>query len=124
MSTFTKKNLKTGMLVKLRKGTIGVVLLNCYGVTDKIVEVNNSQGSEAPNIVTYSDNFMYGTEPCGYDIMEVRVPSLYPDLSRIEKEFDNSRVVWKRDEPKELTVKQIEELLGYPIKVVKEEEDK
>lgn len=30
-------------------------------------------------------------------------------------------LLWERKEPKELTVSQIEELLGYPVKIVKED---
>ena len=29
-------------------------------------------------------------------------------------------LLWKREEPKELTVSEIEKLLGYPVKIVKE----
>lgn len=33
---------------------------------------------------------------------------------------ENRKCLWKRDEVKELTVAEIEKLLGYPIKIVKE----
>lgn len=35
--------------------------------------------------------------------------------------IESRELLWERKEPKELTVSQIEELLGYPVKIVKED---
>lgn len=121
MSTFTKKDLQTGMLVKFSKGTIGVVMRGGVLSTDRIVECNSDESSTAPMIRDYDDEFVFaGNESSNFTIVEIRSPVLYPDLSAPEKDFNGSMILWKREEPKELTVSEIEKLLGYHVKVVKE----
>lgn len=120
---FGKDNLKTGMLVKFRNGYIGLVMLNDAWGCSRIIEVNDDTGSASPFMFFYDDDLVFDNgKNKQYDIMEVRKSELCPDLSQVEKDFEQSSILWKREEPKELTVGQIEEILGYKIKVVANKE--
>ena len=121
---FGKSDLKTGMLVRFRRGTIGVVMLKCYEYSDKIIEVNATSDAYALSLGSYEEDLSYSISMENqFDIMEVRKPMLYPDLSHVDKEFKRSEVIWKREEPKELTVAELEKLLGYKVKVVTDKKE-
>lgn len=105
---FGKSDLKTGIIVKTRNDSIWLVLKNSIfndillklsGGINNVRKVNLCEFTE--DLKRVSSNY--------FDITEVAAPSVFPDI------FDPEDV-------KELTVGQLEEILGYKIKIVKGEE--
>lgn len=127
MDKFTMNDIKNGMLVKFRNGKIAIALRNLYNGTDRFVTVGDGCESVSTNFSNYDKENLVYSESRDYDIMEVRSPSVYPNLSDVSNEFSEQKyysIAWKREEPKELTVAQLEEILGYKVKIVADKEAK
>lgn len=110
---FTKKDLKTGMVVKTRNNTMLLV------VDDKLISVSGFL-----RLTEYNDDLIITDEPdsniqSGFDIMEVyEVNSWGLGFSRVlsyveEKTF--GKLIWKRKEIKEVTMQEIADKLGIPV---------
>lgn len=111
---FTKKDLKTGMVVKTKNNTMFLV------VGDKLI---STTGFGLLN--EYKDDLTINDQPdpdiqSGFDIIEV-----YDDingwgfgfsraLSYIE-EKKYGKLIWKRKEIKEVTMQEIADKLGIPV---------
>lgn len=52
------------------------------------------------------------------DIMEIRRPTIRYHF--ISKYYKDAPIIFKREEPKEMTIAEIEKGLGYAVKIVKE----
>lgn len=101
-----KSDLKNGMIVKFRNGTAAIVNLN---ETDREIKVTNDI---YVSINAFQDDLTYNFTPI-YDIMRVYN---YIDECRTAVGYE---CIWKRkEETKEMTVKEIEKELGYKIKIV------
>lgn len=121
---FTLDDLKTGMIVKLRDNSIGVVMRGMNvtdgGVVverDAIVGLNSSWALVMQDYCTdlkhkQSDN----------DIMLVARAHVYPNLNYADREFNlSSNILYDRskvEERKRMTVEEIEKLLGYKVAIV------
>ena len=104
-----KSDLKTGMIVRFRNGLSGLVNFN---ETDREIKVTNEA---YVSINAFQDDLTYNSTPI-YDIMRVYN---YIDEYRTAAGYE---CIWKRkEETKEMTVKEIEKELGYKIKIVGED---
>ena len=108
-----KSDLKTGMRVRFKNGRIYIVIRDydtaSYGHQD-VLFVNDfgfMVGSD------YGEDLLYRDDD--YSVSEVYASpsdSYFLDLER------KGRLLWERQEPKEMTLADIEAELGYPVKVV------
>ena len=121
-----KSDLKTGYLVVTRDGHEYVVYLNV--LTDyqhdkkpeDIIVCNQGDSRRWEGLDVYNEDLTYKGKENRNDIMEIHLlyhPFALQDMSYCKQ---MRKLLWKREETKELTVKQIEEILGYSIKIIKE----
>jgi hypothetical protein len=102
-----KNDLRTGMVVETRNG-------NRYLCFIESGTLNRFEGYL--KLSGFDNDLNFKDYPNDFDIVKVYEPPLY----NLKEVFDEPELaIWERKEPKELTVAEIEELLGYPIKVVK-----
>ena len=103
---FTKNDLKSGMVVETREGNRYMVL------EDRLIrEGGFLYFSDYYVDLSFQDNNVY-------DIMKVWKPTIRSIKGMLEGP-DN--LIWVRRTPKEMTIKEIEVALGYPVKIVKEQ---
>lgn len=114
----TVKDLKTGWRIQTRNGDTYVVLRDCetveYGHQDFI-------------FADFHYGFVMGSE---YDENLLCIDNSDFDIMQIYKTHVNSNVfnknymgqlVWERtEEPKDMTLSEIEDALGYPVRIVGE----
>lgn len=113
----TLKDLKTGWRVRTRNGDMYVVLKDCetrnYGHQD-VMFINLNTNDFIVGSVFDSNSLVHSDFE--YDIMEVYetvVNGLVFDKARLGK------LVWERtEEPKDMTLSEIEDALGYPVRIV------
>lgn len=109
----TKDELKIGYLVRYRKGNLAMVMpTDCKLAPIALVSCAWADLDKFDDDLTYE-----GVNDL--DIMEV-----WGFASHIMDVFSltiNSRkLLWKREEPKKLTVAEIEQILGYKVEIVSE----
>ena len=115
-----KSDLKTGMRVELSNGSLYMIIKDIdsklYG-HQKIALINNSGFLRGES---YDDdlNFIMDKD---YDIVKVYTINEYENglLSSETLKFDKKYLIWTRKEPIKMTVKEIEEKIGYKIEIVK-----
>ncbi len=104
---FTKADLKDGMIVEYRNGTRRLVLNGKF---------------MGKNFFAYIDDYCNDlTNP--FEIERDIVKVYESDGNILDKLFKDGflKLIWERQTPaKEMTIAEIEKVLGYPIKVVKE----
>lgn len=113
----TKADLKPGYLVVRRDGERCIVM----PTVDDLVLARDydpiSKCNHYYRISEYTDDLRDEDNDTEFDAMEVYGVSRYDS-----QVFNNTTVdrdlLWKREEPKELTVDEISKLLGYQVKVV------
>jgi hypothetical protein len=109
----TKNDLKTGMLVELRKGTIGMVLNG----------IISTKGAEYTADISDFENDLTIINQNEFDIMkvsEVLTNSRLAHTKHWNESVLYSHLKWTRPNPvKEMTVEQIIKELGYEVKIVK-----
>lgn len=105
--TELKNKLENRMIVETREG-------KRYMVVDNILVGKNGYS----NLNGYTGSLKHETFS-DLDIMKV-----YTHQNIFKPAFEGVLgVVWERKEPKKLTVSEIEDLLGYPVEIVKESEE-
>lgn len=117
---FTKKDLKVGYVVKTRARGLYMVAVNA---NEELVMANTSQGWMP--LHGYNDDLtdsgrtslFVGTANENYDIVEVYGYSRN-NCTTVSVSTENRTLLWKREEPKEMTLEEIEKALGYPVKIV------
>lgn len=121
---FTKNDLKTGMFAETRNGEKWFVLRDSiYGDQLVSLEDRDTRVHDAIGFKHINDDLTCSIEDDNsYDIVLVVSPMRYPDLGSPDAELRTAARVYEREEVKELTVAEIEKLLGYKVKVVSEEE--
>jgi hypothetical protein len=111
-----KSDLKTGMRVKLQGGQVYIVVLDYettnYGHQD-IFFISKSGFMVGSN---YDEDLVYRGDD-SYDIIEVYSRPLDAFLLDIKQ---RGELLWKRQPPKEMTLAEIEKMLGYPVKIIGE----
>jgi hypothetical protein len=117
-----KSDLKTGMLATLRNGLKMVVLIDLetqeeYTIGNVLIGFRTENWMK---FSSYDDNLCcIGSLACDYDIVEISIPNHGYDLfCRNIKNNSSFHTIWKREQPKEMTVEEIQQALGYKIKVV------
>ena len=109
---FTKNNLEVGQFVILRDECRFLVLKTEGGQ----YYLSNTE-SYFVNLDNFNDDLTNKT--CtDSDVMKVCVPSLPDNLCGMLTGFTLGKIIWEREEVRELTVAQISERLGYKVKVV------
>ena len=110
-------DLKAGMRVETRNGEQGLVIKDGEGEKYLLLANNCSKPIQMGNYYSMKLKAAHCTSGHGNDIMSCYPTSVHAacDLS---KEL-TSRPTWERKEVKELTVAEIEKLLGHSVKIVK-----
>lgn len=111
-------DLKTGWRVELRNGDTYIVLRNCatdyYGHQDIMFVNIDRSGSIIGD--DYSEDIMTHFNDYDYDIMRVYKTDVD---ARVFNKNHKGTLVWERSlEPKNMTLKEIEDKLGYSVRIV------
>lgn len=117
-----KSDLRTGHIVTTREGNEYMVYLDIdteytdFNGKDVLVGTGVSWNS----LEYYNEDLTYHDEREEFDIVKVERgvhPYCLQDISHGKAKRE---ILWEREkEPKEMTVAEIEKLLGYPVKIVK-----
>ena len=119
MKEFTKADLKTGMIIVNRKGVEYVVIKGMeHGFDSTKDAFMNISKHTWDGLDFYTNDLLNNNDMPEMDIMEVYLAPHPYCIQDIDYERDKRKLLWKREEVKELTVDEISELLGYKIKVV------
>lgn len=117
-----KLDLRTGHIVTTREGNEYMVYLDIdTGYTD-FNDKDVLVGAELNwnSLEYYNEDLTYHDEREEFDIVKVERgvhPYCLQDISHGKAKRE---ILWEREkEPKEMTVAEIEKLLGYPVKIVK-----
>lgn len=115
-----KSDLKTGMRVRTRGGTLYLVLKDCE---------TSYYGHQELFFACFTDGFMTGdgynehlkhSQEIWHDIMQVYTTTTGRcDACTLDE--DDLCLIWKRKEPKRMTVSEIEKALGYRIEIMRED---
>ena len=110
-----KSDLKTGMTVKYRNGSLAKVLKDVnteyYGHQDVLFAGKNG----FMNGDSYLED-LHAKMFRDYDIIEIyQRPGECVIL-----DFDTSKLLWRREEVKKLTVAEVEAELGYKVEIISE----
>ena len=108
---FTKANLKTGDVVKLRNEELGIVLAD--------FEIIILQNGGRLTYETVSEDLTDAYNEKEYDIVAVKRPIDKYDCAFSSFERNNGIFVYERKEVEEMTLDEICKLLGKEIKIVK-----
>lgn len=110
-----KSDLKTGMRATNRRGTIYIVLLNASTTDDNADdEFVSFDGSQDP-LDCYNDDLTNSYDYFDLDIVKVETPVSFNSILKPEGKYVT---VWQRETVKEMTVEEIQQALGYKIKIV------
>lgn len=116
-----KSDLRTGHIVTTRNGSEYVVYqgVEIRGTIEGKVLVGKKENKSWEPLDNYKEDLTH----CfisDFDIVKVEEAYSVFVLQDIDYMRDNRKTIWKREkEPKEMTVAEIENLLGYPVKIVK-----
>lgn len=117
MSVKPKELLKTGHIVTYRDGSLRRVFCGIDDSTPNVLVGDRVWNS----LEHYNDELIYyHHDNRNLDIMKIKVCSNLIDLERSDLHSIQTTTIWERIEPKEMTIAEIEQALGYPIKVVRE----
>lgn len=108
---FTKADLKTGDVVQLRDGELGIVLTDF-----EVIVCQNGGWIDFRHIREDLTDSFYGGKS---DIIIVRRPRQNYDCAFDAIRHDRGIIVYERKEPEEMTLAQVCKLLGKEIKIVK-----
>lgn len=109
MAKFTLDMIKDGMVVEIRNGS------RWLKVSDTLISTN---GNYEP-LKKYNNDLTHISND-EFDITKVfKIQSTYMCLPTNLSSINNNAIIWQKKEPKEMTIAQIEEALGYTIKVIK-----
>lgn len=108
---FTKADLKTGDVVKLRCGELGIVIADF-----EVIACQNGGWLSFDRIREDLTNSFYGEK---YDIMVVRRPKRNCDCDFDAIHHDRGIIIYERKEVEEMTLAEVCRLLGKEIKIIK-----
>lgn len=113
----TKKDLRTGHIVTLRSGNKYMVMLQAQTDTSNHDVLVNNKGFIFLNSFTEHLNDKRGK---AFDIMKVECVNGFVDL-RMNIPDEQCETVWEREEPKQMTVAEIEAILGYKVEIISDQ---
>ena len=135
-STFTKSDLQTGMVVLLADNTYWWVVCNVPNANErKSVNYIREATETDPDFFdlgNYTEDLLWNTASIPTEYIELYTDQHIQKVFRYKYAYDviqtlpedkleaNSTLLWERKsnpEPKDLTLSEIEELLGYPIRI-------
>ena len=108
---FTKSDLEVGMFVKLRDGKVFLVL-ESY----EELYLTSTSGYYS-NLKNFNED-LTSKNYRGSDIVSIYLPKKADYLS-YHLIGDNLELIWEREEVKELTMEDIEKIVGCKVKIVK-----
>lgn len=114
---FTKDDLKVGYVVKTR--ACGMYMIMPANDDSLIMVREDRRGEPVNNYLPNLTHNLSSRFDCvqTLDIMEVYGhPALKYHALEISTEY--RPLLWKREEPKEMTLEEVEKILGYSIKIV------
>lgn len=115
---FTKDDLKVGYVVKMRDGSLNMVMPNN---NDELITVDASGGwmylKRYNDCLFNSCNDLLVSNTSNFDIMEV-YGRAKPNNETLKLDISDRDLLWKREEAKKMTVEEIEKELGYKIEIV------
>lgn len=117
---FTKDDLKVGYVVKTRARGLFMVAINA---DEKLVLADTDQRwvryEELNDDLTHGvGSMIFDNTVCkNYDIVEVYGYSRLNCTTALVS-TENRPLLWKREEPKEMSLEEVEKALGYPVKIV------
>lgn len=110
IKTFTKDDLEDGMVIEYADGrrrlVAGELLLGNEGYS---------------KLEAYSNNLEYIFFPYYFSFESLRIDKVYSAyLTELPKYFDdrNLTLIWEREDPKEMTIEDIEKIIGYKIEII------
>ena len=111
----TLDDLKTGMIVTTRNGNSYIVMRDFIDYGDILagLSCNNVIANTWTSLLSYNQDMTHSSLP-NIDIMSVYASSAYSTDTQ-------TKLLWKREEYKEVTMKEIEEMFGCKIKIVEED---
>lgn len=135
-STFTKSDLQTGMVVLLADNTYWWVICNVPNANErKSVNLIREATETNPaflDLGNYTEDLLWDMETIPAEYKRYYTDQHIQKVFRYKYAYDviqtmpedkleaNSTLLWERKptpEPKDLTLSEIEELLGYPIRI-------
>lgn len=117
---FTKADLKVGYVVKYRNGNLRMVMPLEGGTLVLTSDDGSWLHSEDVNDDLTCRRVKWGEPTDSLDIMEVYGWSGWPS-NAMYVATAGRKLLWKREDPKKMTVSEIEKELGYKIEVVADE---
>ena len=116
---FTKEDLKAGYVVKCRDSSLRLIMPNAKR---GLVLLRLDYKKE---IINWTDLERYSLDllhiaDSSWDIIEIYGLSEFA-CSALEYDLDSRELLWKREDKKEMTIAEIENELGYSIKIIEEE---
>jgi hypothetical protein len=120
-----KSDLMTGHVATLRNGISYVVYVGVAtdytGLSHDGVLVNARHPEKTWFKLEHYTEDLKNPDSSDWDIVKIqRVVHPYDLQNFMENEISDMTLVWERVEPRELTLAAIEEILGYPVKIVEE----
>lgn len=113
----TKKDLRTGHIVTLRNGGQFMVFKNYHSQYNEPVDCIVSFHGTWTELKNYEEDLK---NHCFHDLDIVKV-SL---ISHPHNTFCDNRqltTIWDREEPKQMTVAEIEAILGYKVEIISDQ---
>lgn len=111
----TLNDLKTGMIVKTRNDNSYIVMKDFVDVGDILAGISDNENitSSYTELSNYEQDLKHNQLP-GLDIMSVYTSYLYGiDIPK--------KLLWKREEYREVTMKELEEIFECKVKIVDED---
>lgn len=112
-----KSDLRTGMRVTLRNGKKRIVLLQFKHEYDKETDVIVDTQISSWNPLSSYDEDLKHRNYYDNDIVKIEVPEHVYVVFGTDS-YHNYKMIWERNDTKEMTVEEIQQALGYKIKVV------
>lgn len=135
-STFTKSDLKTGMVVQLADNTYWWVICNVPNEAQmkpfNYIREATETDPDFLDLGNYTEDLYWNMETIPENLRERYIDQHIQKVFRYKYAYDviqtlpeydmeaNSILIWERKtipEPKDLTLDEIEKLLGYPIRI-------
>ena len=111
----TLNDLKTGMIVKTRNDNSYIVMRDFVDAGDILAGLSDSDNitNSFNELSDYEQDLKHNQLP-GLDIMSVYTSYLYGIDT-------HKKLLWQREEYKEVTMREIEEMFGCKVKIVDED---
>lgn len=113
-----KQDLKNGMVVQIRDGRKYILLkeVNLYpSYDDALFSLENGCFIRLDSL----DNDLKDRDGVTkYDIVKIFISEYIGDMVK-KNPIRHLNLIWEREETKEVTMEELEEILGYPIKIKK-----